>query len=85
VLKAIELDERDVARAYPIKTPTGESAVGVDFTEAGAKKFEKLTASNINRRLAIVLNGALLSAPTSSSLPRSLARRPAAQRFIRSA
>jgi preprotein translocase subunit SecD len=64
VLKTVELDDHDVARAYPVKQEYGEPAVGVDFSTAGAEKFAKLTAANINRRLAIVFNGSLVSAPT---------------------
>ncbi len=63
LLKRVELDERDVSRAYPMKLPGGGQAVGVDLTEPGAKNLEALTAANIHRRLAIVLNGQLLSAP----------------------
>jgi beta-lactamase regulating signal transducer with metallopeptidase domain len=63
ILKPVELDERDVARAYPMKMQTGGAAVGVDFTDAGAKKFERLTAANLHHRLAIVFKGDLLSAP----------------------
>ena len=63
VLRAIELDERDIARAYESKDQTGRLTVGIDFTDAGAKKLEKLTAANIHHRLAIVFKGSLLSAP----------------------
>jgi hypothetical protein len=62
-LKTVELDERDVARAYSTRLQGGEQAIGVDFTDDGAKKFERLTAANIHRRLAIVFDGRLLSAP----------------------
>jgi len=63
VLKTVELDEREVTRAYSMKVPAGARAVGVDFTEAGSKKFAALTGANIHHRLAIVLDGRLLSAP----------------------
>ena len=34
------------------------------LTSEGAKKFEELTAQNVGKRCAMVLNGKLLSAPT---------------------
>ncbi len=41
--------------------------IGIDFTEQGAKDFAKLTGDNINRRLAIVLDGIVQSAPVIKS------------------
>ncbi len=40
-----------------------EPAVGLEFNSAGAKKFAKITGENIGRRLAIVLDGKVQSAP----------------------
>ena len=37
--------------------------VGLTFKSAGAKIFEKLTGDNINRRMAIILDGNVYSAP----------------------
>ena len=37
--------------------------VAIDFNEQGAKDFAKLTGDNINRRLAIILDGVVQSAP----------------------
>jgi preprotein translocase subunit SecD len=39
-------------------------AVELILTSEGAKKFEELTAQNIGKRCAMMLNGELLSAPT---------------------
>ncbi|MDB5323245.1 MAG: protein translocase subunit secF [Phycisphaerales bacterium] len=63
ILKPIELDGRDVARAYQAKSGK-DPAVGIDFTPEGAEKLKKLTTDNINHRLAIIVDGKLLSAPT---------------------
>ncbi|MCX5708051.1 MAG: protein translocase subunit SecD [Candidatus Omnitrophica bacterium] len=41
----------------------GEPAVGLKFNADGAKKFADLTAANVGRRLAIVLDGKIQSAP----------------------
>jgi preprotein translocase subunit SecD len=62
VLKPIVLDQRDIARAYETKT-TGGTAVGIDFSAEGGKKLEKVTTDNINHRLAMILDGKVLSAP----------------------
>ena len=40
--------------------------VGIEFDPEGAKLFENLTASNVNRRMAIVLDGMVNSAPNIS-------------------
>ena len=42
----------------------GRPAVELILTSEGAKKFEELTAQNVGKRCAMVLNGKLLSAPT---------------------
>ena len=41
----------------------GSYYVGLTFGPAGARRFEELTAANVNRRLAIVLDGVVESAP----------------------
>jgi hypothetical protein len=71
VLKAVELDERDLHHAYsedlphaPPEPPSGRIGLSIRFSEAGAKKLGDLTGANIHRRLAIVFNESLLSAPT---------------------
>jgi len=43
---------------------TGEAYVLVDFTPAGARTFDQITAANVGKRLAIVLDGVVQSAPT---------------------
>ena len=40
-----------------------EPAVGLQFNTDGAKKFAEITAANVGRRLAIVLDGKVQSAP----------------------
>ncbi len=37
--------------------------VSLDFNQTGAQKFGNLTASNVDRRIAIVLDGKVISAP----------------------
>ncbi|MEE9276209.1 MAG: protein translocase subunit SecD [bacterium] len=40
-----------------------ESYVSITFDSVGAKSFDRLTAANVGRRLAIVLDGVIYSAP----------------------
>ncbi|MBQ7412731.1 MAG: protein translocase subunit SecD [Alphaproteobacteria bacterium] len=46
---------------------SGEPAVSFKFKSMGAKKFAKATEENIGRRLAIVLDGKVISAPQINS------------------
>lgn len=41
----------------------GRSQVSMTFTSAGAKKFEEVTRANVNRQLAVVLDGKVYTAP----------------------
>ena len=72
VLKPILLDESAVARARRV-AGNGEVQIYIDFTESGAKRFEQITSENLHRRLAIVFDGKLLSAPTIQSTIKSAA------------
>ena len=45
----------------------GRPAVSFSFKAAGAKKFGNVTGSNVGRRLAIVLDGKVISAPVINS------------------
>ncbi|MDR2628674.1 MAG: protein translocase subunit SecD, partial [Puniceicoccales bacterium] len=52
-----------VKRAGVVVGQYGEYEISLTMTEEGARCFEKITANNINRRLGIVLDGKLYSAP----------------------
>lgn len=41
-----------------------EPYVGISFNSTGAKLFEQITANNVNKRLAIILDGNVYSAPS---------------------
>ena len=43
--------------------PNGLPEVSIEFNSAGAKKFAKVTAENVGKRLAILLDGNIQSAP----------------------
>jgi preprotein translocase subunit SecD len=64
VQKKVLLTGRDLATArVSIDQNTSEPYVSVDFNAAGAKAFGDLTEANVGRRLAIVLDGNIHSAP----------------------
>ncbi len=64
VQKKAYVTGRDVATArVSIDQNTSEPYVSVDFNAAGARAFADLTDANVGRRLAIVLDGNIHSAP----------------------
>ncbi len=68
---AVELSGADIARArveYGSATSTdpriaNKPYVSIEMKREGARKFERVTADNVGRRLAIVLDGVVYSAP----------------------
>lgn len=42
---------------------TGKPAVSIEFTKEGADKFSEITEKNVGKRLAILLDGNVISAP----------------------
>ncbi|MBM3844911.1 MAG: hypothetical protein FJ405_01325 [Verrucomicrobia bacterium] len=63
VLRTIILDGSAVARAGFDTEPTGTVSITVELSPEGARQLGAITAANIGRRLAIVSNGSVLSAP----------------------
>ena len=64
VQKKAPVTGRDVATArVSIDQTTSEPYVSVDFNTAGARAFAELTDANVGKRLAIVLDGNVHSAP----------------------
>jgi tRNA A-37 threonylcarbamoyl transferase component Bud32 len=61
--RQVLLDDTDIAQAGVDFSPDGRRKIEVRFTDTGAQKFEKITANNIGRQLAIVFHGQVLSAP----------------------
>jgi len=59
----VALSNRDVARAYPERTPDCKLCVGFLLTEEGALKLARLTKSHIGELLAIILDGRVDSTP----------------------
>ncbi|MBI5821584.1 MAG: protein kinase [Verrucomicrobia bacterium] len=73
VRREILLDESAVARASVVVSPERGVSVEVDFNEAGGKRFAQITGANIGKRLAVIFNGKVLSAPTVMSVIRDKA------------
>ncbi|HEX6083687.1 MAG TPA: protein translocase subunit SecD [Thermoanaerobaculia bacterium] len=67
VNKNVPVSGRDLKNARVQKGRIGEPVIGFSFTPEGTPKFSSLTGSNINRRLAIVLDNKVVSAPNINS------------------
>lgn len=57
------LTEKDVAEAKVTQTDKGVPEISVTFTKEGGKKMARLTEANQGKRLAIVVDGKVISAP----------------------
>ena len=67
VRKAVPVSGRDLKTARVQKGQMGEPVIGFSLTPEGAPKFAELTRSNIKKRLAIVLDQRVVSAPVINS------------------
>jgi len=67
VRKTVPVTGTDLKNARVQKGRLGEPSVGFSLTPEGAKKFGELTGNNVNRRLAIVLDNKVVSAPNIKS------------------
>jgi preprotein translocase subunit SecD len=67
--REVVLDEGSVAMVDPSRLASDPPrlGVGLEMTEAGAKKLEQITGNNIGQKLAIVLDGQILIAPNIQS------------------
>ena len=57
------LSSEDVAQAIAASSKFGHWPISLTFTPRGAHAFRKITAENVGRRLAIVIDGEICSAP----------------------
>jgi len=53
----------DITNARPAFNEFGQAYVALEFNNRGANNFERITGENIKRRMAIVLDGKVYSAP----------------------
>ncbi|TLD68748.1 hypothetical protein FEM03_21450 [Phragmitibacter flavus] len=63
VEKVSLIDSSDIKSAYAFADAVMGPTVGLDFTELGAKKFAEVTKRSIGKRLAIIIDGKVISAP----------------------
>ncbi|HYI12381.1 MAG TPA: protein translocase subunit SecD [Thermoanaerobaculia bacterium] len=67
VRKNVPVSGRDLKNARVQKGQVGEPVIGFSLTAEGTPKFADLTGNNVNRRLAIVLDNKVVSAPNIES------------------
>lgn len=57
------LTSADIARGEPRTAANGERAVGVVFTDTGARKMAQLSAAQTNQHIALLLDGKVVWVP----------------------
>ena len=57
------LTSADIQRAQPATDGNGGAGVGITFTEAGAGKMRELSKAQMNKLVALVLDGTVIWAP----------------------
>jgi preprotein translocase subunit SecD len=67
VEKVSTVTGRDLKGAYPSRDENGRPAVSFNLTNEGSQKFGRATEANIGKRLAIVLDNRIQSAPVINS------------------
>jgi len=67
IRKNVPVTGTDLKTARVQKGQLGQPNVGMSFTPDGAQKFGSLTGANVGRRLAIVLDNKVMSAPNIKS------------------
>ena len=67
VRKSVPVSGRDLKNARVQKGQLGQPVIGFTLTPDGAPKFGELTANNLRRQLAIVLDNRVVSAPVINS------------------
>lgn len=63
VERATQMDGKDISDAYASMDQFGQREILLSFNRKGAARFGEITTKNIGRRLAIILDGELYSAP----------------------
>jgi preprotein translocase subunit SecD len=57
------LTSADIARAEAVSSPDAKRAVAVEFTDEGARKMRDLSGAQVDKLIALVLDGRLIWAP----------------------
>jgi preprotein translocase subunit SecD len=63
VSPTISLSPEDIMRAEPARGPDGRMAVRVAFTESGARKMRDLSLAQMDKLVAMLLDGKVIFAP----------------------
>jgi|KBSMisStandDraft_5_1062788.scaffolds.fasta_scaffold05941_5 preprotein translocase subunit SecD len=63
VSPTVSLASGDVLRAEPTRGPDGRMAVGLVFTDEGARKMQDLSVAQLNKLIAFVLDDSVVFAP----------------------
>jgi hypothetical protein len=63
VSPTVSLTSADVAKAEPITMTDGKKAISVEFTDEGAAKMRRLSAAQMDKLIAMVLDSRLIWAP----------------------
>src|SRR5205809_7331108 len=64
VEKRVLLSQKDLQSASLVKDPViASQMIQLQFSPSGAKRFATATRENLHKRLAIIINGRVLSAP----------------------
>jgi preprotein translocase subunit SecD len=64
VEKRVSLTDRDVEQVKLSKMPDGTPAIDLMFDQTAALTLEDITTKNLNRRMAILVGGKIVTAPT---------------------
>jgi preprotein translocase subunit SecD len=59
----VVLTNADVRRSRPQVTSVGGNGITVELTDEGGEKLARLTREDLNKRVAILLDGRLVMAP----------------------
>lgn len=58
------LENEDIQAAYADFEKDGHPLILLEFNPAGTRKWARMTAENVGRHIAIIINGNIVSAPT---------------------
>lgn len=63
VKRRVLVSGENLTRAFVTQDQNGQTAIGFNFDMQGARRFGEVTAANIGRPFAIILDGRVISAP----------------------
>lgn len=62
-----EMTGKSIKEAHPVVDPYGKYEISLQMTQSGKERFATITRQNLHKRLAIVLDGKVYSAPVIQS------------------